>query len=360
MWWKCILLTVFWLALARPGECAPIGLDEAIEQQKQWQAKIQTIRVMSVTTMIGRSTPSDDVDQTEWIWDRSGRSVAAEHQLIDGRLQRRTHEIVIGFKSFDVRYHAGEPWSEPPTELSISSDPTGRASWGSHYWLKAIQSHNQWLCDRLEDLRKTETPKVLVTPEGFLQIETSTETIVLDPNHNYLPKELKRTTDFATCTTVKEYREIEPGFWFPWKGEYHDVYVGQNWYKGDDIHRQWEIKQVDLNPSLPEALFEIPKGDGTREDNWETQEHFVYIQEGQELIKRKAPRVLLKPDRSVIKMPDPAVFMPLQVFLNGLKSWPGLFAVLVFGGLTILIRVQRRRARLAAPVTQDVDDVLEP
>jgi hypothetical protein len=196
----------------------------------------------------------------------------------------------------------------------------------------------------LEDLRKTETPKVLVTPEGFLQIETSTETIVLDPNHNYLPKELKRTTDFATCTTVKEYREIEPGFWFPWKGEHHDVYVGQNWNKGDDTHRQWEIKQVDLNLPLSETLFEIPKGDGTREDNWETREHYVYIQEGKDLIKRKCSPVILNPNFSVIKQPNPPVFTPLQVFLNGLTGWPGLFAVLVFGGLTVLIRVQRHRA----------------
>jgi hypothetical protein len=52
MWRNFMLLAVKWLALATPGECAPIGLDEAIEQQKQWQVKIQTIRVMSVTTMM--------------------------------------------------------------------------------------------------------------------------------------------------------------------------------------------------------------------------------------------------------------------------------------------------------------------
>ena len=356
MWWKCILLAVFTFVMASPGECAPINLDEAIEQLQKWQAKIQTIRVMSVTTMIGQSRPSKHEVQSEWIWDRSGRSLAGESQLIDGRVQRRTHQIVHGSEFVYIQYRTGSPWSEPPTALSIDRNTIRIAYWGSYDWLDVILSHHEWLCDHIADLRKLENLKVSVTPEGFLQIESSTETIVLDPNHNYLPNQVKFTSDQVTSTTVKVFREVEPGFWFPWKGEYHDVYVGQNWNKGDDTHRQWEIKQVELNSSLAETLFEIPKGDGTREDNWETQEHFVYIQEGQELIKRKAPPVLLKPDFSVIKKPDPAVFTPLQVFLNGLKGWPGLFAVLVFGGLTILICVQRHRARLAAPVTQDVDD----
>ena len=344
MWWKCILLTVFWLALARPGECSPIDLNEAIQQLQSWQAKIQTIRVISQTTTIGPSfTPdrkpgdSNGVQQSDWIWDRSGRSRDAARMLIGGRVQSRTYRIANRLELIDITYPKGSAWNDTPTEVLIQPK-TGNSAVGDFYWLRPIWFHNMWLGDQLAELQKSGKVNVTVTEDGLLMIRQIYESLVLDPNHGYLPRQIYGVI-------VNEYREIEPGFWFPWKGEYNHVYDDKEFVKSADVHLQWEIKQVDLNTELPDALFEFPVGNGTHVVNSITKERYIHVQVGEKLIKK----------------PDPAVFIPpTEVFLNGLKGWPGLFAVLVFGGMTVLICVQRRRARLAAPVTQDVDDNDEP
>lgn len=238
----------------------------------------------------------------------------------------------------DIKYPNRSSWNDAPTDVLIQPK-YGNSAVANYYWLPAIWIHNEWIMDRLEAMRKSGKVYSTVTEHGLLQIGQISESLVLDPNHGYLPRQI-------AGVIVNEYREIEPGFWFPWRGEYHYVFDDKEWVKSPDVHLQWEIKQVDLNTKLSEALFEFPIGNGTHVVNSITKESYSYVKEGEKLIKKPDP-------------PDPAVFIPpVEVFLNGLESWPGLFAVLVFGGLTVLIGIQRRRARLASAVVETVADGL--
>ena len=86
------------------------------------------------------------------------------------------------------------------------------------------------------------------TAEGFQ--------VWLDPQHGYLPRLAENPGQGGGVSRyrVDEFREVEPGFWFPWKGSLL--------INGTMLTR-WEVSQVDLNTELPDSLFVPLMGDAT-------------------------------------------------------------------------------------------------
>ncbi len=83
--------------------------------------------------------------------------------------------------------------------------------------------------------------------------------LALDPTHGFLPKEVtfmnQSDSGGRYRFVVHEFRRVEPGIWFPWRGELWGA-----------IHRQeWEVEEVELNASfLPSYFDPPPSGAGTR------------------------------------------------------------------------------------------------
>lgn len=259
-----LISLVAYLGLVAP--CQAASLEEAITQLKNWHKRIITIRVQyrrsafaDTSAIVREFGLKSTVGEVDWIWEDTGRFRDSTTSYNDGHVAVRDIRIA-DFKQY---YHLGAPadnqGSEYPARVTIYENSLARTSAGGvdpalqYLWNNKTRT---WLGDRLPDV--TESSE---TDDGLLKIDGSRLaklicTIYLDPRHGYLPvkSEMPEPNGTVTRYTVEEFRELEPGFWFPWKGS--------NMYEEVSL-MTWEMTRVDLNTELPNSLFVPPMGNET-------------------------------------------------------------------------------------------------
>ncbi len=269
MWPKCFLLLVMGVSLCMsPHPCEAADLQEAITQLQAWQKRIISIRLRSRETAEARSNVlladshlKTTLAEIDWIWEDSGRFRDSRRSYNDERFTGSSIRVADSRHVYIYDYPAQDPAREIPAQVTIHENTlrfTEMGLWAMPHWILWDNKTRTWLGDRLKDVTEAQ-----ITDAGSLQIDgqtvgTCTEgfTVTLDPQHGYLPQLAEHPGQGGQVCRyrVDEFRELEPGFWFPWKG---------SMLMNGNMLDSWEVTQVDLNTELPDSLFVPQLGDET-------------------------------------------------------------------------------------------------
>ena len=349
---RCLPWLVFSYMLITAAQCPAADLDEAIEHLKRWQKKIVSIRVQSRETTLCDSNSQfrshfpgvkERVQHHDWAWEFIGNSQlegyaqSEEMQVHDGVPIYRNLIITHPSEIITVFYPREAPLSETPVKVEIASG--FKFLGGNSPPMSLVISGPWWLGDRLA--RKIESDHVSVTNTGLLQVdlqlvEFSPSTLFLDPQHGYLPcrvngRSFSELPDDIPHQTVDEFREIEPGFWFPWKGR---NFSGNAEDSSDSTHT-WEVTQVDLNTELPLDMFQVPMGVGTHVDNSISGNEYIITETGMQMVNQRQPSLSNVPAQQIT---------PLRAWIQEFVGWRVGLLLLGVGGVVVWFAA-RHRAR---------------
>lgn len=263
-------------------------IEEITTRLKEWESKIQTLRVHTKTVcdpyakmaVTAGLTGVKRIAYNDWIWTKAGPYRHHRWVTYNGRPWMRSLDACDAVRAWRASYENGHNESDP-TDVKFSAiNPNGQSSptplyrlWGrlslltstSNVWIGEpnfwIGEANVWIGEAIKrgelefvgvdefDGRQCVLMRRTVglhRPDGPLQ-----ENFWLDPAHGFLPVqiEIPRFSKYD----VKEFFEPEPGFFFPKRGQFlHRI---------EDVVEQaeeWEITAVELNQELPAALWVPP------------------------------------------------------------------------------------------------------
>lgn len=246
------------LVLLIPVSTFAADLNNATEQLRSWQKKIVSIRVRSRVSSIAASDAmlreanvKTSLGVKDWIWEDSGRYRSEKICYNDDKLAIREMDLADFKRTYHMGYPADDAGREIPATVTIRENVHSRGGNGLIDPPLWILWDGTWLGERLIKVAASET-----NADGLLQFDGTAIgadkcVVMLDPQHGFLPK---RAQNDYCLFSVEEFREIEPGFWFPWKGTLTI---------NDNILQSWELTQVDLNAELPASLFVPLMGDET-------------------------------------------------------------------------------------------------
>jgi hypothetical protein len=205
-------------------------------------------------------------------WARTVRGEEYWHNTVtnDDRLQLRSLRTrnAEGV-AYSAMYERGESDPDRPTQLAIApvSSP-GDSVIRAPFLGLWVNRAGTWLGSAL-----LEYPARLdgtTTWEGrelpLLVVETAAETelqLALDPEFGYLPRTSRIVhvgadeTRLGHLYETLEFREIQPGLFFPWSGRVHNPNNAST----------WQILEIELNDPLEHIDFDLQPADGTFVEN---------------------------------------------------------------------------------------------
>ncbi|RLS51989.1 MAG: hypothetical protein DWH91_17710 [Planctomycetota bacterium] len=266
---KSLVVVVTWVALlAIPVEAEAADLSAAKSALQLWQNQIVSIRVQSQETAEAKTHAAFDgtdiqtsLGELDWVWEDTGRFVDSTVSYNDGIRNGKSLRVANSKQLYICDYPFRDAVCSIASQVTIHENSlrfSEAGLFGPPLWVLWDNRERTWLGTRLEKVTESST-----TGEGLIkidgvQVSVSAENcfVFLDPAHGYLPirVESKLTNAQMSRFTVDEFREVQPGFWFPWKGSLNI---------GGFALSQWEVKSVDLNTELPDSLFVPPMGPET-------------------------------------------------------------------------------------------------
>lgn len=233
---------------------------EACLALESWRSRFASVRLEAVSIFDvahDKSLKSASFEH-KWIWEDTKRFREEKNYYENGSIRNRS----LRMADRDKYYHLGfgtDPSISDPFDLTIyenSSDHVGTGVIFTPLMVLWDDHDRKWLPEFLQ-ANSTATR----TSEGYLAVPGRAIgwdeiEIHLDPAHNYLPvRSIERKYDREF--EVTEFRELEPGLWFPWKGRL-DI---------PDCKQTFEVTKVELNTPLPNELFvpQIPPGTRVRD-----------------------------------------------------------------------------------------------
>ncbi len=316
-------------------QCPAADLADAVSHLEKWKGHIVSIRVRSQMTSVGETSQAlrlsnvkKSVAESDWVWEDSGRfldSMVASH---DGKRSANDFQASDGKKFYATRFPSENPGSEYPANVLINAYQPGMMT-SSKLDLMVMALYGQGgksLAERLSAV-----PEATTTPEGLLEMDGlplgyEGFRLVLDPSHGYLPQMLDYVDRSSGVYrhTVDEFREVETGFWFPWKGTdiLNDVDV-----------QKWEVTQVDLNTELPATLFKPKMGDETYVNDKITGKEYWYAGKPPARLVAAA-KAAARPNRDLRVNDNPAIAQP-ERFGNWSLWLVVLGGILVSGGVWV-------------------------
>lgn len=264
-----------WIAVfALAGACVPAAGQERLQSIAQhladWRSKFVNIRVRSVQ----RATNESGGELVEdWLWMDGGTCRHESKSRLHGKILYAAIHGSNGKQIFYASYEGTDGDTPLATNATISvADPSRRYNlvWYTPLMVLWEPSTRTWLDERLRKPNRSDwNPSVyfelraadgaatrLISSNYSGEQRVTDDVIELDPEHGYLPREVTFGSSLGPSTSyrVTEFREVQPGFWFPWKGTLSDSTRGQH---------AWHIESVELNQDWPAVLFEPPIGPGT-------------------------------------------------------------------------------------------------
>jgi hypothetical protein len=229
---------------------------------RAWQGEFVSIRIQFRQTQTAEQNARfrekgirEASGVTDWIWEDSGRFRIDSSTVNDGRNLPKSLRLADRQRVYILNFteQSGNefPAAAVIRENSLQNTATGANYAALCYW---NESNRTWLSQGIQTVSES-----TVDDDGLLVVSGAligypTYELHLDPAHSYLPRS-GGSPDGIDHFEVEEFREVEPGFWFPWRG-YQKMW-------GDDMRINWEVLSVELNAELPDELFKPPFGDST-------------------------------------------------------------------------------------------------
>jgi hypothetical protein len=243
------------LSLAVPSSTRGVSIEEALAARRAWRERVTSVKMQTRSKWRYETINNDGERQLEeregtgeWTWDEVGWFHSASTTSKDGRVYYRSLHIQHLERNYRFHFSSDNPGDVFPTQVHIdriapyqTASPTGEP--GRWYF---DSTRRPWLPDLLATLTEFEE-----TPDGKFEYDAHDyghpqTHITLDPEHNYLPCRT-RSDGHNDRQVIDEFREIEPGLWFPWRGHEEG---------GNDLRsKEWEMVSLEINPELTSADF---------------------------------------------------------------------------------------------------------
>gem|GEM_PF-6380384 len=238
----------------------------------QWSESVANVRFGWTVTFDPNSELAKDNKlqgvvrraEVEWIWTDTGRLHHHRTVFWDDQPKMRSFQGADGQRVFSANYRMGKSEFTEPKGVTIALgtpsapgdvEPLFGLWYGrQHKWLAGMLAAGKARLDGFGDHKGNRYPRLRVETS-----ETTTLVLLLDPAHGFLPRltETEHLIDGETKrgfpNEVDEFREIEPGVWFPWSGRF-DQFIDVN---------SWKMRSIEINQPLAASLFKPPIADGT-------------------------------------------------------------------------------------------------
>ncbi len=311
-------------------------LDEAKQRLTEWEQKIVSIRVISqfnskpeTNTLVKEAGYEFAGADHDWVWEDTGRFRDQSTSWNSSGISTRSLRMADYKRFYVLGYSAKNKKRGSPTSAGIYENNI-RITSVKYYFNQPFQglwddTTRTWLGNRIQNAKEAR-----VTKNGLLEISGDPigmegYIVRLDPEHGYLPRSIEN--EGFLLYQVEEFKEVEPGFWFPQKGMMLTTTTGYH------SLQKWEIKQVELNPVFPDSLFVPPLADDTRVINAITGKQYWH---GGKRPKNLEQSANSKDQKSLPVNPNPLTASPEQS-----ANW-SLWLVLL-GVISITFAVWMRR-----------------
>lgn len=171
-------------------------------------------------------------------------------------------------------------WADIPLSLYLAgSDAIKRSSWKVGF-LSSVKTYYKGV----EEWRGLRCHRVYVHHFFPGRGESGADELWLAEERNFIPVRLVNYSFWLSRTQsggggeVTEWREVEPGIWFPWRVQMKAYYVGQLARPGTDNRQhqhEFSFESVKLNPQYEPSFFRFDFPQGT----------YVYEVQGQQILK---------------------------------------------------------------------------
>ncbi len=241
------------------------SLDEAVVALRVWREALVSMRVQSrissvaeTNALLAESGARTGHSEFDWIWEDSGRF--RDVGWNDDRLVSRSLRMADVMRYYACGFSAAGIQSGSPSRVAIHENSPKVASMKllkQPFWALWDDGSRSWLADRIRNVSQAR-----VTDDGLLEIagdEIGMEgyAVRLDPRHGYLPCAAEYATTLFSEYRVEEFREVQPGFWFPWRGSI------LSFAENKQMLQRWDVTSVEINVEQPSSLFAPPLADGT-------------------------------------------------------------------------------------------------
>lgn len=341
-----LLVAISSEAASVSAQDANVTADSVRTRLLQWEQSIAQFWIVWETEWDPNSKLAEEAGQagvrsiSRDEWGRTAGGAEYWHSIVinDGVLDSRRLWTRDGRgKAFTATYEAGESAIDRPKTLLVGPDTGGwtqvvRAPfmglWSTRTdcWLGTALGEYPAHFEGTESWDGRELPVLIVT-----DAERSEMQLALDPDVGMLPRAARsvyRAGDGPrvghTFETL-EFRELQPGFFFPWRGRANNPSNSSN----------WSMIEVKLNGPLSTQMFSIEPVDGTYVEN---------IITGVSGYHGKAPAQVLAPvpDQWPTNTDSPPAVAAAQE-----TPWTlllGIMGITLLGGAWLL---QRQRGRVA-------------
>ncbi|REJ91609.1 MAG: hypothetical protein DWQ34_14280 [Planctomycetota bacterium] len=261
-----------------------VTLDEIRARLDAWEESIAQFRVVWETTYDPEAKLAHEsgVGGVQIIarndWARSARGEEHWHDVgrYDGEVHLRSlHVRTAEAIAYSALYDPGVSVVERPSQLRIGPGGEGWTSMNRRPFIGLwMTRQDAWLPSALQELpaRLEGTVEWEGRELPFLIVETDPTgemELALDPEAGYLPRTARAVAlteegrRLGATFETTEFREVKPGFFFPWRGR-----------EINDYHPcTWEIIELQLNEPLDPDLFKkIEPVEGTFVENMLTGE----------------------------------------------------------------------------------------
>lgn len=284
-----IVLLLVPCASLSAGEKPP-DADAIISRLAEWANRIDNLRMVWTVDFLdldgkplqGKSWIGNRF-KYDWIWCRDGRWRLRTIVFFDEDF--RGYEVAIdnGDIGYSANYRSPHDPLSRPISLTLGQSRLNGERPGSRHSVVPLEGpwsvfEQNWLGDRLnaeaadltwgtEKVGDTELPTVAIADEAWSPV------YLLDPDHDYQPRVTRKGTIFAEENRVEEFREIEPGFWFPVRGS--NRHESDEYAEMNHIER-WSVETVEINCDYKKSDFEILPVHGTHVEDHFAQKSFTY------------------------------------------------------------------------------------
>jgi hypothetical protein len=254
-----LLCCLGWSAVSTADE---VTLDEIKAQLRRWEEQIP--QFWMAWEVSGEAEGKRG--STKYEWARSPRDEEYRHSIG----QRYRHLVTRDAeRGYFPTYKLGASATDPPATLRYGTPGRGPTQvveppffglWSNHQdaWLGTSLTRLAARRQGTRNWKGRELPLLIVQENPRREIE-----LALDPEAGYLPRLAKHVHMIegeqkdGFMNEVTDFREVEPGFFFPWSGR----------FSSSGSVDDWTMLEVRVNEPLDPALFRVEPGPETKIEN---------------------------------------------------------------------------------------------
>lgn len=233
----------------------------------QWQNSVVTLK-LRYENQYNEGTQADSPNQKqrgaviEWAQTDRGQRHYHYTSYVDGQMFSRQVSMYDGNRGYMLEFPQGTSSELQPAGVKILSTVPDQHLLIMPLFGLWFQKQGEWLVDLLKQgIGSIEGYKSIdgsKCPSVVLNFHPHGMSVVLDPRHDFLPREARTNGKAYFEQRVLEFRKLDVGIWFPSTGILR--FIDE---KGNiEMEKPWQIVEVAVNRPLGDSLFRpaIPPG----------------------------------------------------------------------------------------------------